>query len=117
MPALAEGKTAPTARNLDCTAIPHSPVRLSRATIENVIGFASRLSLLGRAIIARQEYAKYVQGCCKIGNTTRACRSAEGDSPLPEREVSSLHPSFPLQAARLGGRRATVFSLSSFVPR
>jgi len=22
-------------------------------------------------------------------------RSAEGDSPLPEREVSSLHPSFP----------------------
>jgi hypothetical protein len=35
------------------------------------------------------------QGCCKIGKTTRAGRSAEGDSHLPEREVSSLHPSFP----------------------
>jgi hypothetical protein len=35
------------------------------------------------------------QGCCKIGKMTRACGSAEGDSPLPEREVSSLHPSFP----------------------
>jgi len=34
------------------------------------------------------------QGCYKIGKTTRACGSAEGASPLPEREVSSLHPSF-----------------------
>jgi len=35
------------------------------------------------------------QGCCKIRKTTLACGSAEGDSPLPEREMSSLHPSFP----------------------
>jgi len=42
-----------------------------------------------------QSITLFSQGCCKIGKTTQACRSAEGDSPVPEREVSSLHPSFP----------------------
>ena len=37
-PALAHGTTAPTARNLDCTAMPRSPVAGSRATIEKVEG-------------------------------------------------------------------------------
>src|SRR5260370_34139956 len=49
---------------------------------------AARWSLLSKK-------SPYSQGCCKIGKTTLACGSAEGDSPLPEREVSSLHPSFP----------------------
>jgi hypothetical protein len=40
-----------------------------------------------------------MQGCCKIGKTTLAGGSAEGDSPLLEREVSSLHPSFPTPEA------------------
>jgi hypothetical protein len=44
------------------------------------------------------------QSRCKIGKTTRAWRSAEGASPLPEREVSSLPPSFPPpEAAKQGG--------------
>ena len=33
-PACAHGTTAPTARNLDCTATPRSPVAGSRATME-----------------------------------------------------------------------------------
>src|SRR5258708_1841308 len=50
-----------------------------------------------------KSYALLIQGCCKIGKTTRAGGSAEGDSPLPEREVSSLHPPFPPpQAAKHG---------------
>jgi len=41
------------------------------------------------------------QGCGKIRKTTLAGESAEGDNPLPEREVSSLRPSFlPPQAAK-----------------
>jgi hypothetical protein len=46
-----------------------------------------------------QKTAVSNQGCCKIGKTTHAGRSAEGDSPLLEREVSSLHPSFPTPEA------------------
>jgi len=37
MPAFAHGTYAPTAKNLDCTATPSSPVSGSRATIENVM--------------------------------------------------------------------------------
>src|SRR5437899_2457071 len=43
MPAIAHGTTLPTARNLDCTATPKSPVWGSRAMIENVIGLNLRM--------------------------------------------------------------------------
>src|SRR5260370_20001789 len=50
-----------------------------------------------------KSYALLIQGCCKTGKATRAGGSAEGDSPLPEREVSSLHPPCPPpQAAKHG---------------
>ncbi len=53
-----------------------------------------------------------VQGGCTIGKTTRAGGSAEGASPLPEREVSSLPPSCPPpQAATREDATALVGSL------
>jgi hypothetical protein len=36
-PALAQGTTAPTAMNFDCTATPSSPVFGSKATMEKVL--------------------------------------------------------------------------------
>jgi hypothetical protein len=49
IPAFAQGTTEPTAKNLDCTATPSSPVAGSKATIEYVaIGSADRA---GDAII------------------------------------------------------------------
>jgi hypothetical protein len=48
-----------------------------------------------------------------MGKTTLASGSAEGDSPLLEREVSSLHPS---RRRRRQNREVATALLYSYVP-
>src|SRR2546425_10373684 len=66
----------------------------SGTQIHASIGEVPRTSRITSSLVSSL-FPFATQGCCKIWNTTLTCGSAEGDSPLPEREVSSLHPPFP----------------------
>src|SRR5919197_5420724 len=74
----AAGTPAPTARNFDCTATPHSRASRSQATSEYVEGLAifqlAEVELKELALVGRHEHARYfrplegrLDGICRRG--------------------------------------------------